>query len=267
MPAFPSMITPSPASTAAFVSIVLALCVLFVLGVYRAERALGAQAIAARRKATRAGALLGGWLALTGAVSGSGVLEHATLPPPLALFFVASIAVAVLSARSSLGTRLIQGLPIAALVGVQAFRLPLELVLHAWKNQGLVPVQMTFEGHNFDIVTGVLAVVAGLYLQRSRAHTRRVVLAFNVVGTATLLAVMAIAVLSSPLPIRMYGADPALMLGYHFPYGWIVPICVGGALFGHVLVFRWLRAVRREQNRQTGPTPVGGPAKLVTRSA
>jgi hypothetical protein len=31
------------------------------------------------------------------------------------------------------------------------------------------------------------------------------------------------------------------LIGVYFPFGWIVPICVGGALFGHVLVFRRLR--------------------------
>jgi hypothetical protein len=179
-------------------------------------------------------------------VSGSGVLEHAILPPPLALFLIFSLGVAALTARSSLGTRLIQGLPIAALVGVQAFRLPLELVLHAWKNQGVIPVQMTFEGHNFDIVTGVLAIATGVYLYRAGEQASRgAVLAFNVVGSALLLVVTTIAVLSSPIPLRAYHGDPALMLGYHFPYGWIVPFCVGGALFGHVLVFRWLFAGRR----------------------
>jgi hypothetical protein len=37
-------------------------------------------------------------------------------------------------------------------------------------------------------------------------------------------------------------SDPPLLLAFHFPYGFIVPICVGGALLGHLLVFRWLRA-------------------------
>lgn len=263
MPAFPAMIPPSPVSTAAFVAIVLSLCALLVLGVYRAERALGTAEQAARGKAGRVAIVLAGWLALTGAVSGSGVLEHAVLPPPLALFLVGSLAVAALAARSSFGTRLIQGLPIAALVGVQAFRLPLELVLHSWKNQGVIPVQMTFEGHNFDIVTGVLAIVTAVYVQRAGGRAARgVVLAFNAIGSATLFAVTTIAVLSSPLPIRAYHDGPALMLAYHFPYGWIVPFCVGGALFGHVLVFRWLRATRSahlqvEQTQSTRPMPLG----------
>jgi hypothetical protein len=243
MPAFPSMITPSAASTAAFVVIVLAICALFVLGVYRAERELGAAVDAARGKAVRVALALGGWLALTGAVSGSGVLEHAILPPPLALFFVVSMAVAVLTARSPLGTRLIQGLPIAALVGVQAFRLPLELVLHAWKNQGVIPVQMTFEGHNFDIVSGVLGLVCGaaLFFYGERVP-RAAIWLFNCIGSGLLLAVTLIALLSSPLPIRQYLNDPPVLLAFYFPYGWILPWCVGGALFGHLLVFRWLLA-------------------------
>jgi hypothetical protein len=51
-------------------------------------------------------------------------------------------------------------------------------------------------------------------------------------------------VLSSPVPFRTYLDDPPLLLAYHAPYGWIVPICVGGALIGHILVLRRLRNLR-----------------------
>jgi hypothetical protein len=130
------------------------------------------------------------------------------------------------------------------LITAQGFRLPLELVLHTWEAQGVIPVQMTFEGHNFDIVTGILALVIGPLALRGTAP-RAAIWLFNLVGSALLLAVMLIAVLSTPLPIRQYMNEPAVLLAFYFPYGWIVPICVGGALFGHLLVFRWLATGER----------------------
>jgi hypothetical protein len=78
------------------------------------------------------------------------------------------------------------------------------------------------------------------------------VLAFNVVGFALLVNVARIAAFSSPVPFRTYLQDPPVLLAFHFPYGWIVPICVGGALFGHLLAFRWLaRAARRRRGDAT----------------
>jgi hypothetical protein len=143
-----------------------------------------------------------------------------------------------------LGRRLALKLPIAALVGFHAFRLPLELVLHRWHAEGVLPVQMTYVGHNFDIISGILALpVAGLLLWAkpvSRLH-RWLVLGFNLVGFALLMTVMSIAVRSAPLPLRTYMNDPPVLLLFYAPYTWILPVCVAGALFGHLLVFRWLK--------------------------
>jgi hypothetical protein len=225
----PSMVQPSAWTTALFVAIVLGLYVLLVRAAARAGRrwAVG----------TAVGAAL--WLAVTGAAAASGVLERQTFPPPVMIVMLASLLVAAGAALSPLGTRLVASAPLAALVGFQAFRLPLEMVLHQWWKQGVLPVQMTFAGHNFDIVTGVLALALGLWGWR-RPLPRGVVIAFNVIGTALLATVATIAVLSTPIPLRKYLNDPPVLLAYHFPYVWIVPACVGGALFGHVLLFRRL---------------------------
>jgi hypothetical protein len=233
------MVSPSAGSTAAFVVLVVALSGLLLAGVVSAGRKLGEPDGVRRRHALVATLGILGWLALTAVASASGVLQRAGLPPPLMLFFVASMGVAIAAAFSRFGTRLVRGLPIAALVAVQAFRLPLELILHAWKDQGVLPIQMTYEGHNFDIVSGTLALALGIWLWRGRAP-RAAIWGFNLIGSALLLWVATIAVLSSPLPIRQYMNEPAVLLAFYFPYGWIIPICVGGALFGHILIFRWL---------------------------
>lgn len=151
--------------------------------------------------------------------------------------------VALATALSALGARLARGLPVAALVAVQGFRLPLELILRRWHIEGVLPVQMTFEGHNFDIVSGVTALALGAWLHfRPTSRARPAIWAFNVIGTGLLVAVSTIAVLSSPLPIRHYLNDPPVLLAFYAPYSWIVPFCVGGALLGHVVLFRWLLA-------------------------
>lgn len=235
----PPMIQPSAATTAAFVAIVLAECVWLLFCVHRAGPVLRELQLQTRRFTFATGLGLAGLLALTGFISASGVLEARVMPPPLAGFVLGSLGLAVFAAFSPLGTRLVHGVSIASLVGFQSFRLPLELVLHAWKSEGVLPVQMTFEGHNFDIASGGLALVTALYLRR-RSTARAPVWLFGLIGSATLAAVTAIAVLSSPLPIRRYMNEPPVLLAFHFPYGWIVPLCVGGALFGHLLIFRWL---------------------------
>ena len=102
------------------------------------------------------------WLAIGAVVPLSGILETKMLPPPPMFLVGTSFLLAVFIAFSSTGLRLAR-LPLAALIGFHAFRLPLELILHNWYKGGTLPVQMTYEGHNFDIATGILAVVVGTW--------------------------------------------------------------------------------------------------------
>ena len=195
------MITPGAGATAGFLAVVGWVCIAVVWAVWYA---------AGRR-----------W-AVPAAVGGGLVL-----------------AVSAGLAFSRVGERVVGAVPVAALVGFQAFRLPLELVLHRFYDEGVIPVQMTYSGANFDIVTGVLAVVCGLGLWRGVAG-RMVVWAFNCMGLGLLGAVVRIAVLSAPTPMRVYMNDPPVQLIFHAPYTWILSVCVAGALLGHLLVFRWL---------------------------
>lgn len=95
----------------------------------------------------------------------------------------------------------------------------------------LASVQMTYAGDNPDILTGVLAIGAGLSLWRRRAG-RRTVLAFSIVGLVLLVNVMSVALRSVPGPMRTYMNEPPLLLPVAAPYTWIVSVCVAGALFG-----------------------------------
>ncbi len=237
----PPFVVPSESSTSAFLLIVFTLIVALVVAVRRAPE--GEAPSVTRRWAVGAAVGVSAWAAFTGLLSGSGVLEiEAPAPPALGFFLVCNLA-AVALALSPVGRRLVVTTPIAFLVGYQAFRLPLELVLHSWMEQGTMPVQMTWEGQNFDILTGIVSVGFGLYAYR-REVPGALVWAVNLLGLGLLLNVMRIAMLSTPMPLRTFVNDPPVLLAYHFPYGWIVPFCVSGALFGHLVVVRWSLANR-----------------------
>lgn len=242
------MVIPSTTTTIAFSAIVVAIAIAFSVAVAFAGRVRGETPARRRRAGVVAAVLAFTWLSVTALISASGVLEIEMLPPPLMVFFVLSLGVASGVAYSRLGTRIVTGVPLFALVGFQAFRLPLELVLHQWWIEGTLPVQMTYEGYNYDIVSGILGLVVGLVLWRRGPSLDKFSLglawAFNLIGLGLLATVATIAVLSSPIPLRTLTDGPAVLLALHVPYGWIVPFCVGGALTGHLLVFRWLKRHR-----------------------
>jgi len=107
----------------------------------------------------------------------------------------------------------------------------------------LVPVQMTFEGRNWDIVSGVSAAAVA-WLAARRQAPRWLVLLWNCVGLALLLNIVVIAVLSMPTPLRRFHNEPVNSFIAYFPYIWLPTFLVQLALFGHLLVFRWLRQAR-----------------------
>ncbi len=212
----------SPGSLAVFLVVVA-----FVVAAFLAA---GHRAFGRRAGATAAlAATLAAWLGGLSALVASGRL------PGLPLFFGAVLLVSTLAALSPLGARFAATVPLGALVGFQGFRLPLELVLHDWARQGTIPGTMTWSGQNWDIVAGLVALLAAPFAARRRG----VAWGANVVGLLLLLNVMRVAVLSSPLPFG-WGQQPPLVLAWHWPYALIGPVCVGGALFGHLVLTRAL---------------------------
>ena len=237
------MVPPSFGSQVAFVAIVLGIVLAFLYAVRRTGQARGDAPKRVARDVRRAGLVMVAYLAITAGVASSGMLGRSGSPPPLMSFLVACNLVALTAAVSPLGLRFAQHLPIAAIVGFQAFRLPLELVLHRWYVEGVLPVTMTYAGRNFDIVSGLLALPLTLWAWKGAAPGWAIA-GYTVLGLGLLLRVASLAVLSSPLPLRLYFEGPPVQLAAYVPTVWIVPLCVGGALAGHVVALLWLRIQR-----------------------
>lgn len=217
----------SAGSVSAFVTIVCAVIVAFLVATYRT--------FDGKLPRTLAVALgLGVWLGGLAGLVASGRLPSLPLSG-LPLFFGVVFVVSIAAALSPLGGRMSATLPLAALVGFQAFRLPLELVLHSWAEQGTIPETMTWTGQNWDIVSGIVALLAAPLANRRRG----LAWGANIVGGLLLLNVIRVAVMSSPLPFA-WGQQPPLLLAWHLPYALIAPVCVGGALFGHLVLTRAL---------------------------
>ena len=174
------------------------------------------------------------WMIIISVIVESGVVAEQPFPR-IPLFFAFMNICAVVFAFSRPG-KWLMALPLWALVGFQAFRLPLELILHSWAEQGTVPGTMTWTGQNLDIITGISAVIcAPLSVKYVRAAQ-----VFNIIGFLLLMNVMRVAMMSSPLPFA-WGVQPTLQLVLHLPYAWIGSVCVAGALAGHLILFRKLK--------------------------
>lgn len=224
------MIVPDPSLPLelGFIGLALLVAIAIVVLVHRAGGS------AARVAAGLAVFLAGMWL-----LGWSGVLADPVPPKPLLLLVPAVACSLWFCLRSRAGDALAASTPLAALVALQAFRLPLELLMHGWAREGALPLQMTFAGQNLDIATGALALLVAPFAARSRA----LVYAWNILGLLLLANIVTVAILSMPGPLRLFTADPPNVLVFRAPYTWLPGFFVQVALAGHILVFRALRRV------------------------
>ena len=228
----------SPVVEFGIMGIAVLLAVTFVVGVSSAARRAGAAPAARRRQTWGAAFGVAALMGFFAALAVSGLLGRFELrPPPLMLWMLTTLGAALAVGLSPLGQRLAKELPLAALIGFQAFRLPLELVMHRAAAEGVMPSVMSYGGYNFDIVSGATALVLGAVLTRS-AVPRSLVVAWNVLGAVLLANIVTIAVLATPL-IRAFGDAQLNVWITRFPYCWM-GVMVGAALLGHVLVTRRL---------------------------
>jgi hypothetical protein len=227
--------------TAGFVVLPLLVTAGFVLAWEWAAQRLGEPAGMRRRRTARVATAVLAWLAVTWLVAASGVLRRFdATPPPFAGLVLAILVVGIAVPCSPPGTLLVRGLPLWALVRFQVFRFPLELVMHRAYVEGVMPVQMSYSGFNYDIVTGTTAGVLGAWLSRRRGP-RWIVIAWNLLGFALLVNVVTIAIVSTPA-FRGFGDDRLNVFVTYPPFVWLPAILVPAALMGHILVWRRMRA-------------------------
>jgi hypothetical protein len=210
--------------------VVFLLTVIFVVAaVARASRAPG-----------RAVSLVAAWLAFTWLLASSGWLaEFDARPPHFFLLVLPTFVATAALAFSRFGSGVVSRVGWAGLIGFQLFRVPVEWVLFQLHRDGVVPVQMTFEGWNFDVLSGLSAPLVA-WLAARGAIGRRGLLIWNGVALALLANIVAIAILSAPTPLRAFTNEPANTFVTRFPWVWLPAFLVPAALSGHLLAFRKL---------------------------
>lgn len=175
------------------------------------------------------------FIGVTSALALSGIFRSHMIPV-LPIFILSAFAMAIFYARSNLGKGMAQRFSFSVLIAFQAFRFPLELILHHWAETKVIPTTMTWTGQNWDIIAGLLALVIA-----PLAHRRRsLIWFFEIVASLLLLNVLRVVIFSLPLPFS-WSLEIPLQLPFEFPYVLILPLFVWPAILGHLILLRKLR--------------------------
>ncbi|TMI62407.1 MAG: hypothetical protein E6H07_13385 [Bacteroidetes bacterium] len=166
--------------------------------------------------------------------------DFSSLPPKPALAILIPLPIVLLIAFSKKGTQLLQSIPPHWLIWMQSFRIMVELLLLLAFLNNKLPVQMTFEGRNFDILTGLLALPVGYLLARRKSNASKLAIFYNFLGILLLINILVIAVLSMPTSIRYFMNEPANTLVAEFPFILLPGVLVPLAYTLHIFSLRQL---------------------------
>lgn len=232
-----------------------ALCLLLIyLGLRKVLFLAGIGLVRRKRTLTFfvAGILI--WISLLTALSVSGFLQDfSVFPPRMLLVLLVPLVVVVGITFSRSFTQLVRFVPPHWLVFLQSFRVLVEILLWWLFLDKLLPIQMTFEGRNLDILTGLLAPIAGLGMMKLTRYRKVIGLLFNVIGLALLINIVTIAILSMPTPFRMFMNEPANTIVASFPIVFLPGLLVPIAYALHFFSLRqWLSQLAVSEEKTTG---------------
>lgn len=99
---------------------------------------------------------------------------------------------------------------------------------------------MTFEGRNFDILSGISAPIVAYLVFTKKTLSHNFLLIWNFICLGLLINIVTNALLSAPFPIQKLAFEQPNIAILHFPFSWLPTFVVPVVLLGHLVSIRQL---------------------------
>jgi fatty acid desaturase len=132
-------------------------------------------------------------------------------------------------------------------IAYQSFRAFIEVIFYFTFLKGILPVQVTFEGANYDVLFGISAVFVGIYSFKKNASKRALII-WNVIGIGV-VAFAAFTFITSFYFPSIWGLDDS-QLSQEFnqlPYLLLPLFFMPSAIFMHVLSIIQLKQLMKRE--------------------
>ena len=184
--------------------------------------------------------ILFGWMTIQAVISKTGFYTNASSVPPRFLLTIGPpLLFIIFLFLTKQGRSFIDSLNLKVLTTLHIIRLPVELVLVWLFIHKAVPRIMTFEGHNFDILSGVTAPVI-YYVVFIKNKSYKWLLVWNILCLALLINIVSIAILSAPFPFQKLGFEQPNIALLYFPFVWLPSGIVPLVLLSHLTAIKRL---------------------------
>lgn len=181
------------------------------------------------------------WLAVQGMLSFKGFYLDSNIFPPRFMFtLIPPFITMIVLFSTRKGKTWIDSFNIQSITLLHVVRIPVELVLYLISVHHLIPLLMTFEGWNFDILSGITAPLIYYFVFKTHSLNKKALLIWNFVCLAFLINIVLLAILSAPSPYQRFAFDQPNRALYYFPYIWLASVIVPLVLFSHLVAIRRL---------------------------
>lgn len=186
------------------------------------------------------------WLIVQAIITATGFyLKTDAMPPRFLLLTGPAMLTILLLFLLPEGRSYIDSLDPENLTWIHIVRVPVELVLYWLFIYKQVPELMTFEGRNFDILSGLTAPLIVYFGFRKKVLSPKILIAWNSICLALLLSIVINAVLSAPFPIQQFALDQPNVAVFYFPFSWLPGFIVPVVLFSHLASIRYLQKLKK----------------------
>ena len=186
--------------------------------------------------------VLGIWFAVAVIVSATGVLFNPPRPFLPAMIWIPPVIFLAAFALSNGLRQWIKGLNPRWPIGFHLVRAPIGVMFLLMEASGRLPAEFAVKAGIGDILVGVAAVVAMIYLPLRSKINVRLVLTWNILGLADILMVIVVA-----QRILFFGEDAAALVELtRFPMLLVPAFIVPLVLITHFMVFAQLWDTRAE---------------------
>ena len=138
------------------------------------------------------------------------------------------------------GRNFIDTLNTGQLTLLHTIRIGVEIVLFYLFVAKTIPIEMTFEGRNFDIIAGLTAPLVYYFGYVKKLLSSKLLIAWNICCLVLLINIVITAILSVHTPFQHFGFDQPNIAVAHFPFCWLPGIVVPLVLFSHLATLRQL---------------------------
>jgi len=186
------------------------------------------------------------WLVLQGILTfNEFYYDTFSFPPRFALLLGPTLIAILLLFITKRGRLFIEQLNPTTLTYLHTIRIPVEMALFWLCGLKLIPELMTFEGRNFDILSGITAPFIAYVGYTKGKIGRTGLIVWNIVCLGLLFNIVGHAILSVPTNFQQFAFDQPNLAILMFPFSWLACCVVPLVFFSHLVCIRSLLKKQR----------------------